>query len=268
MATYAIGDIQGCFDPLKALLEQIKFDPSQDQLWFAGDLVNRGPKSLEALRFIKAIPNVVTVLGNHDFHLLTLSSGLFSKYKNHTLDEILSAPDLGELIDWLRHRPILHHDADLGYTLVHAGLAPQWTLQQAKVYAQEVEKILQSDHYRDLLENMYADEPNQWHEDLAGWDRLRFIINAFTRIRFCHADGKLDLSSKGTIAAKEASQTPWFDIPSRASKQEHIIFGHWAALQGQTNSRNVHAIDGGCVWGNSLIALRLEDRKRFSVSCK
>lgn len=267
MATYAIGDIQGCFDPLKALLEKIKFDPNQDQLWFAGDLVNRGPKSLETLRFIKSIPNVITVLGNHDFHLLALSCGLFPDYKDHSLNDILSAPDLNELIDWLRHRPMMHHDVNLGYTLVHAGFAPQWTIQQAKVYAQEVENILQSDNYHDLLENMYADEPNQWSENLTGWNRLRFIINAFTRVRFCNANGGLDLSSKGTVDAKEDHQIPWFDIPDRASKQEHIIFGHWAALQGQTHSPNVHAVDGGCVWGNNLIAMRLEDQQRFRVAC-
>jgi bis(5'-nucleosyl)-tetraphosphatase (symmetrical) len=268
MSTYAIGDVQGCFEHLKALLHHIQFDPTKDRLWFAGDLVNRGPESLETLRFIQQIPQVVTVLGNHDMHLLALAAGLFPEYKSHTLSEILSAPDQDELIDWLRHQSLLHHDAQHATTLVHAGIYPGWTLTQAQRYANEVEEVLQSDDYRSLLENIYDDTPTRWEEGLTGWDRLRFIINVFTRMRFCTAQYALDFHKKGGIDQRDATWMPWFDAPHRAMQDQAIIFGHWSALQGKSNTESIHPIDGGCVWGNSLIAMRLEDKQCFEVQCK
>lgn len=276
MATYAIGDIQGCYDELQALLTLIEYKPEHDQLWLAGDLVNRGPKSLEVLRFASKTPNVICVLGNHDLHLLALAHNLFPKHKSHTLDNILNAPDCQELIDWLRHQPLLYHDPLLNYTMVHAGLAPQWTLTQAKEHAAEIETVLRSDHYSELLANMYSDEPSQWDNQLSGWPRLRLIINYLTRMRFCDAKGKLDLHEKGTLDTLDANKIPWFQIPWRANKDTNIIFGHWAALlrkndqvlKSDSLAPHLYALDGGCVWGGDLIAMRLEDCQFFNLHCK
>jgi bis(5'-nucleosyl)-tetraphosphatase (symmetrical) len=268
MATYAIGDVQGCFDSLQTLLRQIHFKPEQDQLWFVGDLVNRGPQSLETLRFIKSLPQAVIVLGNHDLHLISLAEDISSINHHHTLDSILNAPDKAELLFWLRQQPLLHHDPQLNYTMVHAGLAPQWTIAQAKNYAQEVEIALRGEHYRDFLKQLYGDQPDCWNENLQGWDRLRFITNCLTRIRFCTRQGELDLKYKGEIGGHHPDYFPWFQIPDRASRTENIIFGHWAALQGETHTPHTFALDTGCVWGHSLTAMRLEDQQRFSVECK
>ncbi|SRR5579885_244628 len=268
MATYVIGDVQGCFAEFEKLLEKIHFDSRKDTLWFTGDLVNRGPYSLEVLRFVKALgENHVTVLGNHDLHLLAVAYGVRSMHRSDTLESVLSAPDKDELIEWLRHRPLLHYDKSNGFVMAHAGLAPSWTLNEARSLAHEVELALRGRSPESFLKNMYGNQPDRWDDGLAGIDRLRCIINFLTRMRFCHADGRLDLSYKGEIAGKPAELIPWFDTPGRVNVSEKIIFGHWAALGGKTDAFNVYALDTGCVWGNCLTAMRLEDEKRFSVRC-
>lgn len=263
MTTYAIGDVQGCYDELQALLALIRFDPSQDQLWFAGDLVNRGHQSLQVLRFIRSLNNAVVVLGNHDIHLLALANG--HAYKDHTLYDVLAAPDRQELVDWLRQQPLLHYDASLGFLMTHAGLLPQWGVAQAQGYAQEVAAILRSDQYAQSLEYLYGNYPDQWRPDLTGWDRLRFIVNAFTRMRFCGADGKLDFNHTGKVGSQPAGYLPWFQLPNPALHNTAIVFGHWAALAGDTAVPEIFALDTGCAWGGALTAMRLEDRQRFSV---
>jgi bis(5'-nucleosyl)-tetraphosphatase (symmetrical) len=265
MATYAIGDVQGCFDELHALLTQIHFDPAHDHLWFAGDLINRGLQSLQVLRFVKSLPNAVVVLGNHDLHLLALAGG--NLYQNHTLQAVLSAPDREELVNWIRHLPLLHYDVHLGYAMVHAGLPPQWTLVQAQRYAEEVTTLLRSERWSELMANLYSNLPTEWDDALEGWPRLRYIVNALTRMRFCDANGRLELIYKGKIGGQPTGYWPWFKIPERRTKTLPIIFGHWAALRGEVDEPHVYALDTGCIWGNRLTAMRLEDKKQFSVPC-
>jgi bis(5'-nucleosyl)-tetraphosphatase (symmetrical) len=268
MSIYAIGDIQGCYAEFENLLEQIQFNSEHDVLWFTGDLVNRGPCSLDVLRFVKALGDRhVTVLGNHDLHLLAVAYGVRDIHRGDTLEAILAAKDKHELMDWLRHRPVLHYDKSCGYVMTHAGLAPAWSLNEAGLLAQEVEAVLRGNSPEILLKNMYGNQPDRWDNKLSGMERLRCIINFLTRMRFCHADGRLDLSYKGEIAGKPKELIPWFDVPDRVNVNEKIIFGHWAALSGKTDVPNVYALDTGCVWGNCLTAMRLEDAKRFSVRC-
>lgn len=268
MPTYAIGDIQGCFTPLQKLLEKIKFDPSRDVLWFTGDLVNRGPESLQSLRFIKQLGNRQrTVLGNHDLHFLAVAHGTQPLKTEDTIQDILNAPDRDELIAWLLHQPLLHHDETLGFTMVHAGLAPSWDLSTAIKLAYEVETILQSETAKDFFQHMYGNQPDHWSSDLLGWDRLRCITNYLTRARFCHLDGRLELKTKGKIGSNSSDLIPWFQVPNRVNANLKIVFGHWAALSGVTNTPNVFALDTGCVWGYCLTAMRLEDGERFTVSC-
>ena len=268
MATYVIGDIQGCFAELQKLLIEIQFDAKKDSLWFTGDLVNRGPHSLEVLRFIKALDDCQqTVLGNHDLHLLALAYGVSKQRASDTLTDILSAKDKIELIEWLRHRPLLHADHTNTYVMTHAGLAPFWTLSQAKSLAHEVETILQSDSPDFFLAHMYGNQPDHWQENLAGIERWRCITNYFTRMRLCYADGRLDLAYKGDLNRKPKDLIPWFDVSHRVNKEIKIIFGHWAALQGKADMPNVYPLDTGCVWGNCLTAMRLEDQQKFSVKC-
>jgi len=272
MPTYAIGDIQGCFSYLEQLLDKIQFDPKKDFLWFTGDLINRGPQSLETLRFIKGLAQhnqAITVLGNHDLTLLAVG------YKkapynplHHTFSDILNAPDKNELLDWLRHQPLLYHDVALGYAVVHAGLHPQWDLTLALSLAKEVEAALQGVHFTDFFSNLYGNEPTVWNIELTGWDRLRFITNCFTRLRFCSPEGKIELVSKESTHYAPTNYLPWFEVPNRQNSAFNIIFGHWAALEGRCNTPKVFALDTGCVWGNALTALRLEDGIRFSVPCK
>ncbi|MCG8433753.1 MAG: symmetrical bis(5'-nucleosyl)-tetraphosphatase [Gammaproteobacteria bacterium] len=264
MAVFAIGDIQGCFDDLQRLLKKIKFNPDADVLWLTGDLVNRGPKSLETLRFVKGLGSrAITVLGNHDLHLLALAAGVKSKkrYKDG-LQSVLNAPDRDDLLEWLRSQPLLHHDADLGYTMVHAGLSPQWDLATAENCAREVERILRGDRYVEFLHEMYGNEPSQWSEELDGTARFRFIINCFTRIRFCDAAGRLELAHKGSPDEGPAALLPWFEVPGRKSKNSAIIFGHWSTL-GRMKRGNVYALDTGCVWGGELTTLRLDGETRW-----
>jgi bis(5'-nucleosyl)-tetraphosphatase (symmetrical) len=268
MSNYAIGDIQGCYAELQALIQLIQFDPAHDQLWFTGDLVNRGPQSLAVLRYIKSLgEKAIVVLGNHDLHLLALECGQAKQKQFDSLDEILSAPDCQELCHWLRQQPLLHHDAKLNFTMTHAGIAPQWTLQQAIQYANEVTTILQSSQYVDFFAHLYGNSPNCWGDQLKGWERLRVIVNYFTRMRFCNEQGALELNAKGESSAPPPGFLPWFKVANRVNKDLNIIFGHWAALQGKTDEPNVFALDTGCVWGHCLTALRLEDRQYFSVPC-
>ena len=269
MATYAIGDIQGCFQPLQALLQQIDFDPQHDTLWFTGDLVNRGPQSLETLRYIKDLGSAaITVLGNHDLHLLAVSEGHERfQHDSDTLNPILQAPDRDELLHWLRQQPLLHHDEQLQISMIHAGLPPQWDLQQARAVANEVENALRSDDYLDFLNHMYGNLPDIWRDDLQGHERLRFIVNCFTRLRFCSTQGKLALSAKGAPGTQPKGLLPWFQIDARASRDATIIFGHWSTL-GLHLQDNVMSLDTGCLWGGELTALRLEDREVFGFDCE
>ena len=262
MATYAIGDVQGCNEELQALLARLAFDPAQDRLWFVGDLVNRGPDSLQVLRFVRALgDSAVVVLGNHDLHLLCVAEGYARKRDDDTLDGLLAAPDAPQLLAWLRGRPLMHVEHQ--YAMVHAGLLPQWSLERASALAREVEAALRDASYRDFLANMYGGTPSAWREDLAGWDRLRVIVNAMTRLRFCNAAGEMELRAKGTAAPP--GYRPWFEL--RAAEELPIICGHWSALGLRLADRLV-ALDSGCVWGGSLTALRLEDRNLFQVTCR
>ena len=259
MATYAIGDVQGCFDELQALLRACAFEPSRDRLWFVGDLVNRGPKSLEVLRFVRALgERAVVVLGNHDLHLVTQHEGFERSRKDDTLQAILEAPDRVPLVDWLRTRPLMHREG--GHALVHAGLLPQWTLDEALRLAREVEAALRSADYRTFLGHIYGSKPDRWRASLAGWDRLRVIVNAMTRLRFCTADGLMDFKAKGEQAPP--GYAPWFEF--RPQAEARIVVGHWSAL-GLRRTVQLAAIDTGCVWGGSLTALRLEDDQLFQV---
>lgn len=269
MSTYVIGDIHGCFDQLQLLLSKIKFSQNNDTLWFTGDLINGGPKSTEVLRFIKGLGNQhICVLGNHDAVLLALAAKIKPAYEINTagFDPILQAPDCAELIEWLRMRPIIHFDAKFNVLLVHAGVLPQWSLKQIQSYAKEFEDILHSDQAFSFYANLYGDQPDTWQETLTGWPRIRFIYNCFTRMRFCTADGKLDLISKNGTNEAPNGYTPWFKIPSVRPHGMKIIFGHWSALNGETGVTNAIAMDTGCVYGRSLTALRLDDWQFFSVN--
>ena len=265
MSTYAIGDVQGCYDSLRRLLDQLQFDPARDTIWLVGDLVNRGSQSLETLRFVRSLGAcALTVLGNHDLHLLVVAAGVRRPHRGDTLDAVLRAPDRDELLDWLRRQNMMH--ADAGYAMVHAGLLPQWSIARAVALAREVEAALQGEDYEGLLRNMYGNAPDQWSEDLTGYDRLRVIINAMTRLRLCDADGRMEFDHKTAPAGAPAGYMPWFDVPNRASSGTPVICGHWAAL-GLSLSADVLAIDTGCVWGRALTALRLEDRHVAQCDC-
>ena len=265
MATYAIGDLQGCYVPLQRLLEKIQFDPSADRLWFVGDIVNRGPDSLRTFRFVKSLgSNAVVVLGNHDLHLLTVAAGFVKAHRSDTLSEILNAPDRDELLTWLRHRPLLHRER--GFTMVHAGLLPSWSVEQANSLAQEVESALRGPNHREFLAHMYGNSPDRWNDELRGWDRLRVITNSITRLRICTADGQMEFSHKGELADIPKGYMPWYQAPGRKSANATIICGHWSAL-GLKLESNLLALDTGCLWGRCLSAVRLEDRTLFQITC-
>lgn len=268
VADYAIGDVQGCYKALQRLLEQLHFDDKRDRLWFVGDLVNRGPQSLEVLRFIKNLANPAKItLGNHDLHLLSKLFGRCSwANKDDTLDAFLAAHDREDLGHWLRKQSLLIYDKSLNLAMCHAGIAPMWTLSQALNYANELESILAGEAYADYLSDMYSNEPACWQENLTGISRLRLITNYFTRMRFCDRRGCLVLNYKGALAEAPQELIPWYEVPKRKPIPADIIFGHWAALQGKCPIPNIYAIDTGCVWGGKLTALRLQDKKRFSVT--
>ena len=269
MTTYAIGDVQGCFDELQLLLDKVRFDSHHDQLWFTGDLVNRGPQSLEVLRFVKDLGNrAITVLGNHDLHLLAVNARLRIPRHNDTFSAILAAPDADELLSWLRHRPLLHHDQSTDYVLIHAGLPPQWNLAKAKACAREVEAVLQGGHHLELMKNMYGNNPDLWLESLSGWSRLRFIINCFTRLRYCDREGHLALNEKGTPGTQAEGYSPWFELWEHPEDAVEVIFGHWSTL-GHCHRSGFHALDTGCIWGGQLTAMRLvNDAQKISIPCR
>ena len=275
MATYAIGDLQGCFSAFQALLDRIHFDITQDHLWLTGDLINRGPESLETLRFIKTLQEkhpkrVQVVLGNHDMHLLAVAYGNRDRYKpeKDTLEPILKAKDKHDLVDWLQHQPLLHYDKKKQIAMLHAGLPPQWDFTQAQAYAKELEDTLRGSHYQHFFKDMYGTDSKVWSDSLRGMERLKFINSCFTRLRYCNAKGKLLLKNKldPNSLNGDTDTYPWFSHPKRASSDTTIVFGHWATL-GYYAGHNVYGLDSGCVWGGRLTALRLEDKQIFQVAC-
>jgi bis(5'-nucleosyl)-tetraphosphatase (symmetrical) len=265
MATYAIGDLQGCFDPLQELLAAIGFSETRDRLWFVGDLVNRGPQSLEILRFVRSLgERAVTVLGNHDLHLLMVAEASVKPHREDTLEPILVAHDRDELLTWLRGRPLMHTQGE--YAMVHAGLLPSWSVGQALDLARETEHALQGPDWRGLMAHMYGNEPDHWDDALSGYARLRVIINAMTRMRICTADGRMEFRHKGGIEDIPRGYLPWFGVPGRRSANATVICGHWSAI-GLLAEKNLLALDSGCLWGGRLSAVRLEDRRIVQVSC-
>jgi bis(5'-nucleosyl)-tetraphosphatase (symmetrical) len=268
--TYAIGDVQGCFDDLLRLLDKIDFDPAQDRLWFTGDLVNKGPNSLNILRFVKGLgDSAITVLGNHDLYLLAVGAGLVTDRKSDTLAPILAAHDCEDLLFWLRHQPVLHHDDTLGYTMVHAGLPPQWDLANALTRAGELETVLQNTDYPELLATLDENKPERWSGDLDDLARLRFIVNCFTQLRYCDCKGRLDLSGERRTATTKKRSMPWFQVPGRAHSDMKIIFGHWASLDTKKiKTAGVYPLDTGCSNKGKFTALRLEDERIFTTRCK
>ncbi|MBN2605969.1 MAG: symmetrical bis(5'-nucleosyl)-tetraphosphatase [Thiotrichales bacterium] len=271
MATYVIGDLQGCYDDLMRLLDKIEYDSGNDELWFAGDIVNRGPKSLECLRFVKELGDSgKMVLGNHDFHLLAAYTGL-DKYraKTDTLQPILKADDVDELVNWLRHQPLMVEHPTHPVVMVHAGIPPQWTIEQAKGYAKEVEAVIQADDWKQSLKHhLFGSEPDEWSDKLKGWDRIRYILNALVRMRYCDKNGKLDFKSKMAPSDKtrKAKYQPWFTIDERKNLDKQIFFGHWSTL-GAIDAYEIHSTDTGCLWGGELTAYCLETDKRHTVGC-
>ncbi|MEE4107777.1 MAG: symmetrical bis(5'-nucleosyl)-tetraphosphatase [Halieaceae bacterium] len=272
MATWAVGDIQGCLGHLQRLLERARFDWDRDWLWSVGDVINRGSDCLGTLRFLyRHRERVRVVLGNHDLHLLAVAAGVRKPGRSDTLDEILAAADRDEMLAWLQHRPLLHREHDV--TMVHAGIPPQWTIAEAAARAREVEAVLRGPDARSFFADMYGNRPDCWSPDLTGTERLRVITNYFTRMRYCDADGRLDLASKGPLeapggpAADDPAFDAWFRHPERRSRDDRIIFGHWASLEGRTNDGNAIGLDTGCVWGNAMTLYNVETGERIRQPC-
>jgi bis(5'-nucleosyl)-tetraphosphatase (symmetrical) len=267
VSTYVVGDIQGCLKPLRCLLEQVNFEPGRDVLWSVGDVVNRGPKCLKTLRYLYRMrDSLVMVLGNHDLHLLAVAAGVRPMQRSDTLQKILAAPDREELLNWLLHRPLLHQEH--GYTLVHAGIPPQWTVQEAAQRAAEVETVLRSPDCIEFLRNMYGNEPAVWSDELTGMERLRVITNYLTRMRYCTRKGKLDLVSKGSSPDQGINKvSAWFSHPQRKSAGDKILFGHWASIEGRTDNPNAIGLDTGCVWGGALSLYELESGTWTRCQC-
>lgn len=265
MATYVIGDIQGCFEAFQELLVAIAFNPAKDTLWLAGDLVNRGENSIGMLRWCMAHDeSVIAILGNHDLHLLAVAEGFVPPSRNDTLDEILNAPDQGAVLDWLRRRPILHRQGK--WLMVHAGLLPEWTPELAESLAHELEAALRGPNWRQFLKEMYGNEPRRWDPSLSGQDRLRLVANVMTRTRYLHEDGGLEFQHKCAPVDAPDTLTPWFDFPDRESTNVRVFFGHWSTL-GLFHRADAVGLDTGCLWGGQLTALRLEDDRLFQVGC-
>jgi bis(5'-nucleosyl)-tetraphosphatase (symmetrical) len=269
MATYAVGDIQGCLQPLRCLLERVAFVPGPDALWVCGDLVNRGPDSLETLRLLYGMrDSVVGVLGNHDLHLLAVARHRHKLRPKDTLQAILNAPDRDELLGWLRRFKLLHHDTDLGYAMVHAGIPPIWSLSDALRYSREIEQILQNNvEVESYLAHLYGNLPDRWDNKLSGPERWRVITNYFTRMRFCSADGRLELHCKQGSDQAPAGFAPWFSYPLPVLESTRLLFGHWASLQGKTHRPGLFALDTGCVWGGQLSMLCLETQTMYRCDC-
>lgn len=268
MATYAIGDLQGCYSELEQLLETIDFDPAFDQVWFVGDLVNRGPQSLATIQFIRSLGDAAKcVLGNHDIHLIACYCGIQQCKAKSSLNQILQNNDAQDIIDWLRQQPLLYIDQKLPWVMVHAGFLPQWNLTTAKDCAQQVEIQLRSDNYSEFLQLAYGNHPNHWHPELNDNDRWRVILNAFTRLRLCNQQGEMDFEFKGPLQEKPEHLHAWFNV-KRESEDTKIIFGHWSAL-GLINQDNLLALDTGCLWGNQLTAARIDidPVKIYQIEC-
>lgn len=273
MSTYAIGDIQGCYKSLLALLEKIHFNPTEDRLWIAGDMINRGPESLETLQFLYKIKNSVTaVLGNHDLHFLAMAYHHKKPGKYDTLNKLLHSKDCDELVAWLRQCKLVHHDSNLNYTMVHAGIPPIWTIEDAVAYSKEVEKLLQGNKISGFLSHMYGNQPDCWRASLTGHERARLITNYLTRMRYCRADGTLDLENKSSPAEGTEQESngflPWYSHDNHKCQDDNILFGHWASLEGKTSAVNVVALDTGCVWGGRLTGFGIEDKRLFSANCQ
>ena len=270
MSVYAIGDIQGCLESLDCLLDQVSFNPDRDRLLLVGDLVARGPDSLGTLRFLYRIRDRVdAVLGNHDLHLLALAHGRPPrKRKDQDLLPILEAPDAGELLEWLRHLPLLHEEPAFNAVMTHAGIPPLWSIEQSRDRAAEVATVLRQGDRESFFSAMYGNEPAGWDESLSGPTRWRVITNHFTRMRFVNQAGELELATKGEASAPPAGFFPWFNHPARVVRSQRILFGHWAALEGQVDEPMIEALDRGCVWGGELTALRLDDLRHFSCDCR
>jgi len=268
MSTYVVGDIQGCLQPLKCLLKKVSFNPDKDVLWSVGDIVNRGPRCLKTLRFLYDMrDNLVLVLGNHDLHLLAVAAGVRPPNRSDTLEKILKAPDKEKLLTWLLHRPLLHHEH--GFTLVHAGIPPQWSIEEAASRAREVEAVLQSPACIEFFKHMYGNEPLVWSDELTGMTRLRVITNYLTRMRFCTSQGVLDLDSKGPSPdLGKVAVSAWFSHPRRKTAKDRILFGHWASIEGQTDHPNAIGLDTGCVWGGALSLYELETGRWISCQCR
>jgi bis(5'-nucleosyl)-tetraphosphatase (symmetrical) len=270
MATYAIGDIQGCHDELLRLLDKLRFDPAQDTLWLCGDLVNRGGQSLAVLRFVHALgERTICVLGNHDLSLLSIAEREEADQAkvNAELREVLFAPDRDTLLDWLRTRPLLHIDRKLDFMIVHAGLAPRWSVDAAERAAREVEQRLRSDGARRLLKSMFGNKPDLWSSRLQGIDRLRASINVLTRLRYCDARGRIAYNEKGAPGTQKPGLYPWFEVPGQKARDVRIVCGHWSTL-GRFQGMGVYGIDGGCVWGGELIALQLDGEEPRFIALK
>ncbi|MDX1353352.1 MAG: symmetrical bis(5'-nucleosyl)-tetraphosphatase [Thiomicrorhabdus sp.] len=276
MTTYVIGDLQGCYDELQSLLNHINYHPDNDHLWFVGDIVNRGPKSLECLRFVKNLQQqgkADMVLGNHDFHLLAAYSGL-EKFvsKSDTLTPILTAHDVDELMDWLRSQPLMVKHPVFQAVMVHAGIPPQWSIHEALNYAQEIQQQLKQNNWQEyIVKHLFGSEPNKWHDSLAGYERLRYIVNAFARMRYCDSNGKLEFKLKSTPKSiseeSDAKYRPWFVFPNRRNKDYEIFFGHWSTL-GAIDAYHIHATDTGCLWGGQMTAYAIESKQRFTIDCQ
>ncbi len=262
MSTYLIGDIHGCFDELCALLAQVNFDPKQDTLWLTGDLVARGLSSLEVLRYVRSLGSAVRmVLGNHDLHLLAVHANIRRNKRKDQLIPLLSAPDIDDLINWLRCQPLLQVDHEHKLIMAHAGISPQWDITTAQSCATDIEKILRSNIYPLFLDAMYGNIPDYWNQDLTGLACLRFSTNVLTRMRFCFPDGRLDMHYKNTPECAPVPLKPWFDLPRLVDSHYAIAFGHWASLKGKGTPEGIYALDTGCCWGDSLTLLRWEDKQ-------
>ncbi|MBL8470582.1 MAG: symmetrical bis(5'-nucleosyl)-tetraphosphatase [Rhodocyclaceae bacterium] len=266
MPDYAVGDLQGCFDPLRRLLDRVAFDPTKDRLYCVGDLVNRGPQSLEVLRFLRGLGDAAHgVLGNHDLTLIMAHYGHGKRSKSDTFHHVLDAPDGGELIDWLRGLPMLIVHGR--HVIVHAGLLPQWSVAQARELAGEVECALQGPQCEQFLRHMWGGTPTAWQDDLSGWDRLRVIVNAMTRMRFCTPEGHMEFHAKGPPERAPAGHAAWFDLPHAAWRTHTVVCGHWSAA-GLRVAPQLIALDTGCLWGGCLSALRLGDGAIFQQQCR
>lgn len=266
MTIYAVGDIQGCLEPLQRLLDKVSFDATKDQLWSTGDTVNRGPKSLETLRFLKGLGGAFRmVLGNHDLHLLAAARGFRELTNKDTLTEILAAGDVDELLDWLIDQPLLIHDN--GYVMVHAGIPPQWSLENAKARALQVGAVLHSTQADLFFANMYGNVPARWDKSLPLAEQWRTITNYFTRMRFCDASGNLELDCKLGPEQAPAGYQPWYAHVDRKTAHDNIIFGHWAALAGRDCGKHLFPLDTGCVWGQRLRLLNTSTGAYVHCQC-